>query len=146
MEKEQYDSLILRCPSLGGEVPFIYCRKVNHGGPCRRLSVCWEERFDVLVYIQKFYSQEEIDRYFVQTGPGRLGQILGQLERVGEMKKEENKRNELIDAIHKEAREGRITCAKAWLLADQFDYPKHEIGTLLNELKIKITKCQIGCF
>ncbi|MBN2372489.1 hypothetical protein JXL19_01705 [bacterium] len=62
------------------------------------------------------------------------------------MKKEEDKKNDLIEAIHKEAKDGRIACVKAWLLADQFSYPKHEMGKLLNELKIKIIKCQLGCF
>jgi len=40
----------------------------------------------------------------------------------------------------------RITCAKAWEFADKFGITKKEIGEILNELKIKITNCQLGCF
>jgi hypothetical protein len=41
---------------------------------------------------------------------------------------------------------GKITCAKAWELADKYSLKKKEIGELINELKIKITHCQLGCF
>ena len=146
MKRDQYDSLIIRCPSLGGEVPFQYCRKMNQGVPCRRLPLCWAERLDIIGYIKGFYSNEEIETVFFHTGTGRLGQIFENLERVERMKKENLKRDELIDAIRKEAPEARITCAKAWSLADQFGYPKREMGKLLNELKIKLIQCQLGCF
>lgn len=62
------------------------------------------------------------------------------------MKKEDENRDALIDAIRKETTDGKITCARAWLLADQFGYPKREMGTLLNELKVKLIQCQLGCF
>ena len=146
MDKDQYDSLILRCPSLGGEVPFRYCRRMDQGAPCRRLPVCWAERFDIVGYIKRFYSADEIKQIFFSPGHGRLGQIMDNLERVEKMKKEDENREALIDAIRKEATEGKITCARAWLLADQFGCPKREMGTLLNELKVKLIQCQLGCF
>ena len=146
MTAGEYDSLIIRCPSLGGEVPFKYCRKLNEGSPCRRLPVCWAGKFDILEYIGRFYSQEEIERFFVHTGPGRLDQIFINLERVERMKKEKINKDELIEAIHREAIDGKMTCAKAWLLAENFDCPRLEMGKLLNELKIKLIKCQLGCF
>ena len=146
MEKEKYDCLIIRCPSLGGEVPFQYCRKINQGSPCRKLPVCWAEKIDIFEYIQKFYSSEEIDKFFIRSGHSRLDQIFENLERVERMKKEKTNKDELIKAIHKEAIDGKITCAKAWFLADKFNCPKLEMGMLLNELKIKLMKCQLGCF
>jgi LAO/AO transport system kinase len=41
---------------------------------------------------------------------------------------------------------GKITCAQAWEIADKFSLTKKEVGDKINELKIKITKCQLGCF
>lgn len=146
MNKNSYDSLIIRCPSLGGEVPFKYCRNINEGFPCRRLPVCWSERIDILAFIKEFYSPDEIDRFFVGKGPGRLDQIFSNLERVERMKKEKIDKDKLIEAIRKEAVDGKMSCAKAWLLAEKFDCPKPEMGMLLNELKIKLIKCQLGCF
>ena len=82
----------------------------------------------------------------MHTGPGRLDQIFINLERVERMKKEKINKDELIEAIHREAIDGKMTCAKAWLLAENFDCPRLEMGKLLNELKIKLIKCQLGCF
>ena len=110
------------------------------------LPVCWAEKIDILGYIQQFYSSDDIDRFFIRSGPSRLGQIFCNLERVERMKEKKINKDELTEAIRKEAIEGKITCAKAWLLADKFDCPKLEMGMLLNEMKIKLIKCQLGCF
>lgn len=146
MRKEEFDEQFLRCPLLGGEVPFSYCRRVNDGGPCRRMPFCWGDRIDIAGYIEGFYSQDEIQRFFLQDGPGRLGRIMENLRRVKDMKDTGEKRDELIAAIKADAQEGRISCAQAWALADRFAYSKLELGKLLNELKIKLTHCQLGCF
>ncbi len=45
-----------------------------------------------------------------------------------------------------EKHNNKITCAKAWEFADKFGITKKQMGELLNELKIKITSCQLGCF
>jgi hypothetical protein len=44
------------------------------------------------------------------------------------------------------APEGRIPCAKAFRLAEELGLSRKDLGELLNELKIKITQCQLGCF
>ncbi|MGA1839823.1 MAG: hypothetical protein ACMUIU_04275 [bacterium] len=62
------------------------------------------------------------------------------------MKKKEMDKDKLIEAIRKEAVDQKISCAKAWLLAEKYDCSKLEMGMLLNELKIKLIKCQLGCF
>ncbi|MGA1796305.1 MAG: hypothetical protein ACMUIL_10655 [bacterium] len=149
MDKDCYDDMITRCPLLGGEVPFRYCRKVDGGSPCRRAPVCWSEHFDIAEYIRRFCAAHEIDRFLSGPGPGRLGQIMENLERVKRMEAEkniQNTRDELIEEIRTQAPEGKITCAKAWSLADRFHYSKRDMGRLLDELKIKLTDCQLGCF
>ncbi len=54
----------------------------------------------------------------------------------------------LIESLKETAEKnnGKITCAQAWEIADKFSVTKAEIGKQINELKIKITKCQLGCF
>ena len=44
------------------------------------------------------------------------------------------------------APEGKIACAAAFRLAEELGLSRHDLGELLNELKIKITHCQLGCF
>ena len=44
------------------------------------------------------------------------------------------------------APEGKLACAAAFRLAEELGLSRHDLGELLNELKIKITHCQLGCF
>lgn len=41
---------------------------------------------------------------------------------------------------------GRITCAKARQIAETLSVTYREVGSAANELKIKITDCELGCF
>ena len=60
------------------------------------------------------------------------------------------KKEELIAAVIKKAKEieGRkkLACAEAFELAQQFETEITEIGRICNLHKIKICKCQLGCF
>jgi hypothetical protein len=53
---------------------------------------------------------------------------------------------DLKNKIRAAAPEGRIPCAAAFKLADELGIPRRKMGELLNDLKIKITQCQLGCF
>ena len=53
---------------------------------------------------------------------------------------------ELKTKIQAAAPEGRISCATAMRLAEELVISRRDLGKLLNELKIKITNCQLGCF
>lgn len=48
--------------------------------------------------------------------------------------------------IQAAAPEGKIACAAAFRLAEELGLSRKDLGELLNELKIKIIKCQLGCF
>ncbi len=56
----------------------------------------------------------------------------------------ENLKKELLEISEKN--NGKISCKQAWELADKYDFTKREMGKALNELKIKIVNCQLGCF
>jgi hypothetical protein len=53
---------------------------------------------------------------------------------------------EIKGKIQAAATEGRIPCAAAMNLAKELGISRKEMGELLNELRIKITQCQLGCF
>jgi len=40
----------------------------------------------------------------------------------------------------------RLTCAAAHQIAEQYSWTLAEIGAKAETLKIKISKCQLGCF
>jgi hypothetical protein len=48
--------------------------------------------------------------------------------------------------IQAAAPNGRIPCAAAWKLAEDLGITRIRLGELLNELNIKISQCQLGCF
>jgi hypothetical protein len=53
---------------------------------------------------------------------------------------------ELKAKIRAAAPENKISCAAAMRLADELVISRKDMGKLLNELKIKIKQCQLGCF
>ena len=53
---------------------------------------------------------------------------------------------EIKELIMKRQKNRRITCRDAFLIAEEANVPRHEIGRLLNEMEIKIHACQLGCF
>jgi hypothetical protein len=55
-------------------------------------------------------------------------------------------REELKAKIKAAAPEGGISCAAAMRLAEELVISRQDMGKLLNELKIKIKQCQLGCF
>jgi hypothetical protein len=55
-------------------------------------------------------------------------------------------REKIIEAIRSGAVNNRLTCEKAHELSASLGIPLREIGDLCNELKIKISVCQLGCF
>jgi hypothetical protein len=48
--------------------------------------------------------------------------------------------------IQAAAPDGRIACATAFRLAEELNLSRKDLGGLLDELRIKITQCQLGCF
>ena len=44
------------------------------------------------------------------------------------------------------APDSKIACAAAFRLAEELGLSRKDLGELLNELKIKIIQCQLGCF
>ncbi len=54
--------------------------------------------------------------------------------------------NDVKSKIRAAAPEGKIPCAAAFRLAEELGISRKEMGNLLNELRIKIIQCQLGCF
>jgi hypothetical protein len=55
-------------------------------------------------------------------------------------------RKKLEETIKEKAKDGEIPCAVCFKVADDFGIPKKELTRVLNEMKIKISQCQLGCF
>jgi LAO/AO transport system kinase len=43
-------------------------------------------------------------------------------------------------------KDGKISCKQALKLAEEERISSRDLGNLLNEIKIKVASCQLGCF
>lgn len=68
---ENCDQLEMRCPRLGHEVAFFYCRRESGDLPCSRILSCWQPFFPVEAFLkgsmppdlwQQFISQAPKDK------------------------------------------------------------------------------------
>jgi hypothetical protein len=55
-------------------------------------------------------------------------------------------RKQLSEKINELSKEGKMSCAQAMELARETNTSYSALGDLLDEMKIKITSCQLGCF
>ncbi len=55
-------------------------------------------------------------------------------------------RKKLEETILEKAKNGKLPCAVCFKIAEEFGISKKEMGKILNEMKVKIGQCQLGCF
>ena len=54
--------------------------------------------------------------------------------------------DKIKEKIMAQAKNGKIACKQAMRIAEEEKIPSKELGKMLNEMKIKIAGCQLGCF
>jgi hypothetical protein len=55
-------------------------------------------------------------------------------------------RDKLEKVILEKSKVGKLPCAVSFKIAEEFGISNKEMGEILNEMKIKISQCQLGCF
>jgi hypothetical protein len=55
-------------------------------------------------------------------------------------------RKKIEEAILAKSKDGKLPCAVCFKIADDFGISKRQIGEILNEINVKISQCQLGCF
>lgn len=71
-----YRELIIRCPRLGGEVPFSYCEREAGNLPCRQVVRCWEAGFPVEEYLRETLTPETWERFSSEVPKDRMTTLL----------------------------------------------------------------------
>jgi hypothetical protein len=85
---EKYDNLEIRCPRLGGEVTFAYCKRENGNLPCPRTIRCWSIYFPVESYLREILTEDEWDTCFNQQPKDKISSIFEIVEKLKNQKKE----------------------------------------------------------
>lgn len=55
-------------------------------------------------------------------------------------------REQIEKAIQESARDGKMSCHGARALAERLGVDYREVGDALNDLKVKVRGCELGCF
>ncbi len=76
LETDIYDSLLIRCPRLGGEVTFAYCRVEAGDLPCGRIVVCWQRSIPIAAYLEKFLTAQQAERFHGQSPKAKLATLV----------------------------------------------------------------------
>ena len=73
----------IRCPRLGGPVPFSYCDTMGENGkPCFKIADCWWSHFDVMGYLKKRLTAEELNDLLGRRPPPKLNSILDLIQQA----------------------------------------------------------------
>jgi len=81
MSIEEYDNLITHCRMLGHEVPFSYCRQASADRPCRKILDCWFQTFDVVKFVQTYYTPDQIASFLAPPQP-KLTSLIDIIQRA----------------------------------------------------------------
>jgi hypothetical protein len=84
---EQHDDKQMRCPRVGGEVTFRFCRFENNMLPCRFIAGCWQMRLDINEFLTEHYTEEELNRIFAPPRP-KVETLVELIEKAQRVKQE----------------------------------------------------------
>lgn len=74
------DALETRCPKLGHEVTFGYCRREANALPCPRALGCWSPRFPVALVLRRYLGDEAYAAAFEATPKSRVQSLMEAIE------------------------------------------------------------------
>lgn len=80
------NALERRCPRLGGDVSFGYCKIGGEGdSPCFKVFDCWWERFDVVAHMQACLSPEAFEALSAhRSPPAKVASLVDLIRRAQE--------------------------------------------------------------
>ena len=84
------DEYVIRCPRLGHQIYFSYCRRENSGLPCFKTLDCWHIYFPVQEFLQQELSSDEWHNIFEKPAKPKmqsLVEILAQVQKNAAQKK-----------------------------------------------------------
>jgi hypothetical protein len=80
------DEYEIRCPRLGHQIYFSYCRQENQGLPCFKTLDCWHTHFDVQTFMQKELTAEQYENAFSRKVKPKMLSLLELIEQAKKQK------------------------------------------------------------
>ncbi len=82
-----HDGRTRRCPKLGHDLTFAYCRAPGRALPCGKVFDCWWEAFDVEGWARAHFTGDEIARILAPPPP-KTATLVELIERAKRARKE----------------------------------------------------------
>jgi len=76
------ESFTIRCPRLGHQINFSYCRVENSKLPCFKTLDCWYNYFDVRAYLMDKLSEEDFTKTFLEKGKPKVMSLFDLIEQA----------------------------------------------------------------
>lgn len=83
----RYDKVEIRCPKLGCEITFAYCRQEQGDLPCARTVKCWQPYISVEGYLNETLSREDRERFYNTPPKGKIATIFDTVAEIEGRKK-----------------------------------------------------------
>jgi hypothetical protein len=74
------DSLLIRCPRLGGEVTFGYCRIEGGDLPCMRIIACWRSTLQIEEFLRDTLTPEVLGRFMGKEPKEKIVSLIEMIE------------------------------------------------------------------
>jgi hypothetical protein len=85
------EETMIRCPRLGHQITFSYCRAERGELPCFKTLDCWFEHFDVEGYFRGRLTEAQWEKAFSRSGQNKLMSLLDLIEQAKQrMQPEDN--------------------------------------------------------
>ena len=76
------DKFNIRCPRLGHQIYFSYCRAENNGLPCFKTLDCWHVHFDVEKFLKNELTDREWKKIFSEKPRPKMLSLLELIEKA----------------------------------------------------------------
>jgi hypothetical protein len=84
------DNFKIRCPKLGHEIFFSYCRFESGDLPCRKVLDCWYPYFEVERYFREVLTGDQWKALFESPPKPKMLTLLELIEQVKKRQKDKN--------------------------------------------------------
>ncbi len=83
------DGKNIRCPRLGHQISFSFCRVENEGLPCFKILDCWHIHFPVETLLRKELTPEQWAKTFDRPVKPKMVSLLELIEQAKKAKRQE---------------------------------------------------------
>ncbi|MCM2284024.1 MAG: hypothetical protein NDI81_04555 [Desulfobacula sp.] len=76
------EDVLIRCPRLGHEIYFNYCRVENNGLPCFKTLDCWFNYFDVQAHLKEKMTVEDFEKVFLNVARPKIHALFDLIQKT----------------------------------------------------------------